>query len=142
MIDVDGCCLPTATIVTLLGERFACSAARATRSIKSRKWSVISVTLCRHPLAILSTSQPSHEGYGPVRKECHGRGRYCATARICRKEQRLGPALVLGCPAHHPRRRRREADQHASTEAQRSAQYGLRHHERQAAQGLRRVLGD
>src|SRR5687768_9582919 len=100
----DGCCLLTATIVTLDGERFTCRAARATRSTISARWSVISVTLCPQPLAILSTSYIALRTRARAReRECYGRGRHCATARICRQEQRFRPALVFGCPADHPR---------------------------------------
>src|SRR5687767_8249867 len=104
VIADEGCCLLIATIVTLAAERPACCAARATRSTISAKWSVISVTLCREPLAILSTSSAARSaGLGLVLEECYGRGRYCATARICRQEQRFGLALVIGCPADHSR---------------------------------------
>ena len=58
------------------------------------------------------------------------------------KNQRLGPAPVGRRAADDPRRRRHEAHQHARTDPQGSAQHGVRHHERQAAQGLRGVLRD
>jgi len=58
------------------------------------------------------------------------------------KNNAFGPASVGGRAADDSRRRGHEARQYAGSGAQRSAQHGVRHHERQAAQGLRRILRD
>ena len=62
------------------------------------------------------------------KRDTDGR-RYRPAAGVCRQEQGLRPASLVGRAADDPRRRRHEADQHAAADAQGSAQHGVRHHE-------------
>ena len=60
------------------------------------------------------------------------------TPRLRRQEQSLGPPPFLGTAADDPRQRRHQAHQSAAHGAQGRARHGVRHHERRAAQALRR----
>ena len=79
------------------------------------------------PTAQIRRTSPSRIIYGHLR-----------TARLRRQEQGLRPAPFLRPAADDPGQWRRPAHQSAAHGAQGRARHGVRHHERCAAQALRR----
>src|SRR5690606_29260960 len=128
-----GLVLLTASRPTACGSR--CEACAASR-IRLRTFAIFSAIV-----DITCALWPARQGLRHSTRlhwigESHG---YYRAARLQRQAGRVGPAPLGGPAADDSRRWRRTADQPAADGPQTGPRADLRHHERQAAQGLRGI---